>query len=61
MSSVRVAAKGFGLAEGGDFERAQSPIMGTTITIARLKLRGYIPLTDLLSVSKYHELNPIHF
>lgn len=40
----------------GGWAVAQSPIMGTTITVARLKLRGYISLTDL-----FHELNPVHF
>jgi RNA-directed DNA polymerase len=40
----------------GGWAVAQSPIMGTTITVARLKQRGYTPLTDL-----FHELNPVHF
>ena len=26
---------------------AQSPILGTTITVARLKYRGYIPLSEM--------------
>ncbi|WP_399165461.1 hypothetical protein [Sunxiuqinia elliptica] len=32
---------------------AQSPILGTTITVDRLKMRGYVPLLDL-----YNEVKP---
>ena len=37
----------------GGWRIAQSPILGTTITIDRLKMRGYIPLLDL-----YNEVRP---
>jgi RNA-directed DNA polymerase len=30
----------------GGWAVAQSPILGTTITIARLKKRGYIPMLE---------------
>ena len=40
----------------GGWAVAQSPILRTTITIARLKHRGYTSLTELHS-----QLNPIHF
>ncbi len=33
---------------------AQSPILGTTITLKRLKLRGYISLLDYHKKTKYH-------
>lgn len=33
----------------GGWAVAQSPILGTTITIKRLKKRGYIPLIDTLN------------
>jgi len=31
----------------GGWAIAQSPILGTTITVARLKHRGYIPLSEM--------------
>ena len=37
----------------GGWRIAQSPILGTTITIERLKLRGYIPMLEL-----YNEVKP---
>jgi RNA-directed DNA polymerase len=37
----------------GGWRIAQSPILGTTITIERLKLRGYIPLLEL-----YNQVKP---
>lgn len=37
----------------GGWRVAQSPILGTTITVDRLKLRGYVPLLDL-----YNEVKP---
>jgi len=37
----------------GGWAIAQSPILGTTITVDRLKMRGYIPLLDL-----YNEVKP---
>jgi hypothetical protein len=33
----------------GGWATAQSPILGTTITIDRLKKRGYIPMTDVFN------------
>jgi hypothetical protein len=38
--------------EGG-WAIAQSPILGTTITVERLKMRGYIPLSEL-----YNQIKP---
>ena len=40
----------------GGWRTAQSPILLTTITVARLKHRGYTPMLDV-----YHELNPSLF
>jgi hypothetical protein len=37
----------------GGWAIAQSPILGTTITVDRLKMRGYVPLLDL-----YNEVKP---
>jgi len=37
----------------GGWRIAQSPILGTTITVERLKLRGYIPLLEL-----YNQVKP---
>ncbi|WP_303922281.1 hypothetical protein [Draconibacterium sediminis] len=37
----------------GGWAIAQSPILGTTITVDRLKKRGYVPLLDL-----YNEVKP---
>ena len=37
----------------GGWAIAQSPILGTTITLQRLKKRGYVSLTEL-----YIQLNP---
>lgn len=37
----------------GGWAIAQSPILGTTITVDRLKMRGYVPLLDL-----YNEVRP---
>ena len=37
----------------GGWAIAQSPIQGTTITVERLKLRGYIPLLEL-----YNQVKP---
>jgi len=37
----------------GGWRVAQSPILGTTITVERLKMRGYIPLLEL-----YNEVKP---
>ena len=37
----------------GGWRTAQSPILLTTITVARLKQRGYMPMLDV-----YHQLNP---
>jgi hypothetical protein len=36
----------------GGWRVAQSPILGTTITVERLKLRGYVPLLDPYNVVK---------
>lgn len=38
----------------GGWRTAQSPILGTTITLKRLKLRGYISLLDYYKKTKYH-------
>jgi len=38
----------------GGWRVAQSPILGTTITVERLKLRGYIPLLEL-----YNQVKPV--
>ncbi len=38
----------------GGWRTAQSPILGTTITLKRLKLRGYISLLDYYRKTKYH-------
>ena len=33
----------------GGWAVAQSPILGTTITISRLKRKGYVPMIDYLN------------
>ncbi|MCT4615135.1 MAG: hypothetical protein N4A49_09715 [Marinifilaceae bacterium] len=33
-----------------DWAVAQSPILGTTITLQRLKRRGYIPLIEMYEI-----------
>jgi group II intron reverse transcriptase/maturase len=38
----------------GGWAIAQSPILGTTITVDRLKMRGYVPLLEL-----YNEVKPV--
>ena len=38
----------------GGWAIAQSPILGTTITVERLKMRGYVPLLEL-----YNEVKPV--
>ena len=38
----------------GGWAIAQSPILGTTITVERLKKRGYIPLWEL-----YNQVKPV--
>jgi len=38
----------------GGWAVAQSPILGTTITIERLKLRGYVPFTET-----YQKVSPL--
>lgn len=40
----------------GGWAIAQSPILGTTITVDRLKLRGYVPLLDL-----YNQIKPLNY
>src|SRR5690625_1234152 len=37
----------------GDWRVAQSPILKTTITLARVKIRGYIAMLEL-----YHQIRP---
>ena len=37
----------------GGWAIAQSPILGTTVTVKRLKQRGYIPLLDI-----YEQIKP---
>ena len=37
----------------GGWRIAQSPILGTTITVERLKLRGYTPLLEV-----YNQIKP---
>ena len=39
----------------GGWRVAQSPILGTTITIDRLKIRGYVPMLEL-----YNEVKPLN-
>ena len=36
----------------GGWAIAQSPILGTTITVDRLKMRGYVPLLELFNQVK---------
>ena len=36
----------------GGWAIAQSPILGTTITVERLKKRGYVPLLELYNQTK---------
>lgn len=36
----------------GGWKVAQSPILGTTITVERLKMRGYVPLLELYNSVK---------
>jgi len=44
----------------GGWAIAQSPILGTTITVDRLKMRGYVPLLVLYNVVKpYTQLFPM--
>jgi hypothetical protein len=38
----------------GGWAIAQSPILGTTITVERLKKRGYVPLLELYNQSKLY-------
>ncbi|SHJ05286.1 hypothetical protein SAMN05444280_11042 [Tangfeifania diversioriginum] len=38
----------------GGWKIAQSPILGTTITVERLKKRGYVPLLEL-----YNQIKPV--
>lgn len=38
----------------GGWRTAQSPILGTTITIARLKSRGYLSFVDYYKLVKHH-------
>ena len=39
---------------GGGWAVAQSPILGTTITIERLKRRGYINMLDYYHSLRHH-------
>ena len=38
----------------GGWRTAQSPILGTTITVARLKSRGYLSFLDYYKLVKHH-------
>ena len=38
----------------GGWAIAQSPILGTTITVERLKKRGYVPMLEL-----YNQIKPV--
>ena len=51
-SRTRIACPDF--FSGGGWAVAQSPILGTTITIKRLEMRGYISLMEYYKQVRHH-------